>query len=69
MKVTKYKSGALESVHVTAKGLFSIGMIDNAKMLEYDRACLIPAVQAESKKSKTKTVVRHDNRVDVPKRC
>ncbi len=67
MKVTKYKSRALESVHVTAKGLFSLGMIDNAKMLKYDRICVVRAAQAKSKNSKTKTGVRHDNRIHVPK--
>lgn len=42
MTKPKYKSEAMESIHLSATAMFSIGSIDKEKMLEYDRLCLVP---------------------------
>jgi len=54
MTKQKYKSDAMESVHSSAKALFSIGSIDKDKMLAYDRLCLVPSTEVRGEKSKNK---------------
>ena len=71
-KKSRSKSDAMESVHSTAKALFSIGSIDKAQMLEYDRLCLVPSTEVGGVKSKNKfhaTVVGTQNgdKKDLPK--
>lgn len=72
MTKQKYKSDAMESVHSSAKALFSIGSIDKARMLEYDRLCLAPSAEVRGLKSKNRfhaTVVGTQNgdKKDLPK--
>lgn len=72
MKEPNHKSDAFESIHVSVRGLFSVGMIDAAKMLEYDRACLMPAVEVSGDNSQTKVQTnskgsRSDDKFVVPK--
>jgi putative transcriptional regulator len=41
----KYESEILQACHESAKDLFEIGVIDSAKMKEFDEMCLTPAVK------------------------
>jgi putative transcriptional regulator len=47
MKTTKkrYRSGALQSLHLAAKDLHAVGTIDKATMRRFDVACLTPVGQ------------------------
>lgn len=72
MTKPKYKSDAMESVHSTAKAMFSIGSIDKAQMQEYDRICLVTSVEVSGLKSKNKfhpTVAgaQNDEKTALPK--
>jgi putative transcriptional regulator len=47
MKKTKkkYRSGALRSLHLAAKDLYSVGAIGKTTMRQFDVACLTPVTQ------------------------
>jgi putative transcriptional regulator len=44
-------SSVMASVHETAKGLHSSGIMDKKTMREFDDLCLTPVRQAEQKKT------------------
>jgi DNA-binding transcriptional regulator YiaG len=44
----KYQSEALMVCHQDAVGLHQLGLIDDAKMREFDEGCLVPEPKAPS---------------------
>ena len=50
----KYQSKIMEAIHEEAQALFEAGAIDEQRMNEYDRACLV------SKPNKIPTAINHD---------
>ena len=55
----KYESEILKVIHQDAKAMYKIGAITEARMREYDEACLA------SPKTKSKPPVYDDNSVNV----
>jgi putative transcriptional regulator len=56
----KYKSEVFESIHASARAIFSVGGIDKATMRRFDESCLVspPALEAKQiKKLREKTRV------------
>jgi DNA-binding transcriptional regulator YiaG len=44
----KYQSEALMVCHQSARDLFDLGIIDSAKMREFDEDCLVPESAAKT---------------------
>jgi putative transcriptional regulator len=49
MAKKKYRSDALRVAHVTAKGLYDIGLVDKKTMREFDELCLTPVEELRPK--------------------
>ena len=58
----EYRSEALMVCHQDAKGLHSMGIIDDERMREYDRDCLVQESEPESATEQTIGLVRQLDR-------